>query len=121
VLLFSALSASLRLLVLKGNFRWYDATDRVPFGMLHAYALSHLKHFSQHSTPLHGYIYIRRMLTCSRRSYYSCPRHSPSKKVGPRLTRDIRHDILLLRELNDHEDEVEYTYISLSERDACKM
>jgi hypothetical protein len=48
-------------------------------------------------------------------------RRSPSKKVGPRLTRDIRRDILLLRELNDYEDEVEYTYISLSERDACKM
>jgi hypothetical protein len=29
------------------------------------------------------------------------PRRSPSKKVGPRLTRDIRRDILLLRELND--------------------
>ena len=58
---------------------------------------------------------------CSRRSYYSCLHRSPSKKVGPRLTRDIRRDILLLRELNDYEDEVEYTYISLSERDACKM
>jgi hypothetical protein len=43
------------------------------------------------------------------------------KKVGPRLTRDIRRDILRLRELNDYEDEVEYTYISLSERDSCKM
>jgi hypothetical protein len=41
--------------------------------------------------------------------------------VGPRLTRDIRRDILLLHELNDYEDKVEYTYISLSERDACKM
>jgi hypothetical protein len=38
------------------------------------------------------------------------PRHSPSKKVGPRLTRDIRRDILLLRELNDYEDEVEHTH-----------
>jgi len=39
------------------------------------------------------------------------PRRSPSKKaVGPRLTRDIRRDILLLRELNDYEDEAEYTY-----------
>ena len=27
---------------------------------------------------------------------------------------------LLLRELIDYEDEVEYTYTSLSERDACK-
>jgi hypothetical protein len=51
----------------------------------------------------------------------TCPRRSPSKKVGPPLTRDIRRDILLLRELNDYEDEVEYTYISLSETDACKM
>ena len=32
------------------------------------------------------------------------------KKIGPRLTRDIRRDILLLRELNDYEDEPEYTY-----------
>ena len=29
-----------------------------------------------------------------------------------------QHDILLLRELNDYEDEIEYTYISLGERDA---
>jgi hypothetical protein len=42
-------------------------------------------------------------------------RHSPSKKVGPRLTRDIRRDILLLRELNDYEDEVEYTYEHIAE------
>ena len=32
------------------------------------------------------------------------------KKIGPRLTRDIRRNILLLRELNDYEDEPEYTY-----------
>jgi hypothetical protein len=32
------------------------------------------------------------------------------KKIGPRLTRDIRRDILLLREFNDYEDEPEYTY-----------
>jgi hypothetical protein len=51
-------------------------------------------------------------------------RRSPSKKVGPRLSREIRRDILLLRELNDYEDEVEYTYeriARISERDACKM
>ena len=30
-------------------------------------------------------------------------------KVNPRLTRDIRRDILLLRELNYYEDEAEYT------------
>ena len=92
--------------------------------MLHACALTRLKHFRQHSTPLHGYIYTRRTFTCftcSRRSYYPCPRRSPSKKVSPRLTRDIQRDILLLRELNDYEDEADYTYISLSERDACKM
>jgi len=35
----------------------------------------------------------------------------PAKnKIGPRLARDIRRDILLLRELNDYEDEPEYTY-----------
>ena len=34
----------------------------------------------------------------------------PKKKIGPRLTRDIRRDILLLRKLNDYEDEPEYTY-----------
>ena len=42
-------------------------------------------------------------------------RRSPSKKVGPRLSRDIRRDILLLRELNDYEDEVEYTYERIAE------
>jgi hypothetical protein len=88
--------------------------------MFHACALTRLKHFRQHSTPLHGYIYTRRIFTCSRRSYYSCPRRSPSKKVGLRLTRDIRRDISLLRELDDYEDEVEYTYMSLGERDAYK-
>jgi hypothetical protein len=45
----------------------------------------------------------------------------PFQKIGPRLTHDIRRDILLLREFDDYEDEVEYTYISLTERDACKM
>jgi hypothetical protein len=38
----------------------------------------------------------------------------PLPKSGPR-------DILLLRKLNDYEDEVEYTCISLGERGACKM
>ena len=38
------------------------------------------------------------------------PRRPPKKTIGPRLTRDIRRDILLLRELNDYEDEPEYTY-----------
>jgi hypothetical protein len=33
--------------------------------MLHACALTRLKHFGQHSTPLHGYIYTRRIFTCS--------------------------------------------------------
>jgi hypothetical protein len=37
------------------------------------------------------------------------------KKIGPRLTRDIRRDILLLRELNDYEDEPEYTYERIAE------
>jgi hypothetical protein len=45
----------------------------------------------------------------------------PFLKSGPRLTGDIRRDILLLPEHNDYEDEAEYTYISLSERDACKV
>jgi hypothetical protein len=76
--------------------------------MLHACALTRLKHFGQHSTPLHGYIYTGRIFTCSRRSYYSYPRRSTSKKVGPRLSRDIRRDILLLGELIDYKDEVEY-------------
>jgi len=43
------------------------------------------------------------------------------KRSARGLTRNIRRDILLLRELNDYEDEVEDTYISLGERDACKM
>ena len=31
------------------------------------------------------------------------PRRAPPKKIGPRLTRGIRRDILLLRELDDYE------------------
>jgi hypothetical protein len=42
-------------------------------------------------------------------------RRSPSQKAGPWLTRDIRRDILLLRELNDYEDEAEYTYERIGE------
>jgi hypothetical protein len=42
-------------------------------------------------------------------------RRSPSKKVGPQFSRDIRRDILLLRELNDYKDEVEYTYERIAE------
>jgi hypothetical protein len=37
------------------------------------------------------------------------------KRWAPRLSRDIRRDILLLRELNDYEDEVEYTYERIAE------
>ena len=36
------------------------------------------------------------------------------KKIGPRLIRDIRRDILLLRELNDY-DEPKYTYERIAE------
>ena len=39
----------------------------------------------------------------------------PARKICPRLTRDIRRDILLLRELNDYEDEPEYTYERIAE------
>jgi hypothetical protein len=42
-------------------------------------------------------------------------RRPAKKKIGPRLTRDIRRDILLLRELNDYEDEAEYTYERIAE------
>ena len=45
----------------------------------------------------------------------------PFQKAVRGSLANVRRDILLLRELNDYEDEVEYTYISLSERDACKM
>jgi hypothetical protein len=38
------------------------------------------------------------------------PPRPPPKRTGSRLTRDIRRDILLLREVDDYEDEVEYTY-----------
>ena len=41
----------------------------VSIDMLHACALTRLMHFRQHSTPLHGYIYTRRISTCSRRSF----------------------------------------------------
>jgi hypothetical protein len=37
-------------------------------------------------------------------------RRFTSKKIGPRFTRDIRRDILLLRELNNYENEAKYTY-----------
>jgi len=87
-----------------------STTDRVSLGMLHACAPARLKYFRQYSTPIHGYIYARRIFTCSRRSYCTCPRRSPSKKVGPQLSRDIQRDILLLRELSDYEDEAECTY-----------
>ena len=43
------------------------------------------------------------------------PRRPPPKKIGPRLTRDIQCDILFLRELNDYEDEAEYTYKRIAE------
>jgi hypothetical protein len=51
---------------------------------------------------------------------------TPKKKIGSRLTRDIRRDILFLRELNDYgNDEVEYTYekiaILLSHRHKRKI
>jgi hypothetical protein len=42
-------------------------------------------------------------------------RRSSSKKIGPRLIRDIRRDILLLCELNDYEDRVEYMYERIAE------
>jgi hypothetical protein len=33
------------------------------------------------------------------------------KKIGPRFTRNIRRDILLLRDLNNYDgDEIKYTY-----------
>lgn len=35
---------------------------------------------------------------------------TPKKTLGPRLSRDVRRDILLLRELSDIDDKVEYTY-----------
>jgi hypothetical protein len=38
------------------------------------------------------------------------PKIPTKKKLGPRLSRDIRRDILLLRELNDNDDEIEYIY-----------
>jgi hypothetical protein len=38
------------------------------------------------------------------------------KKIGPRLTRDIRRDTLLLRKLNDYDgDEAEYTCERIAE------
>ena len=43
------------------------------------------------------------------------PPRPSKKKIGPQLTRDIRRDILLLRDLNDYEDEPEYTYKRIAE------
>ena len=42
------------------------------------------------------------------------PRRSP-KNIGPAAHSRFRRDILLLRELNDYEDEVEYTYERIAE------
>jgi hypothetical protein len=84
---------------IKDSFRQYDATDRIT----RQASRLHLEHPTQHSTPLHGFICTKRIFACS--------------------PRDVRRDILLLRELNDYEGEVEYTYecIAELERDACKM
>jgi hypothetical protein len=38
------------------------------------------------------------------------PKTPTKKKLGPRLSCHIRRDILLLRDLNDNDDEIEYTY-----------
>jgi hypothetical protein len=40
----------------------------------------------------------------------SAPRTPTKKKLGPRLFRDIRRDILLLRDLNDDDHEIKFTY-----------
>jgi hypothetical protein len=37
------------------------------------------------------------------------------KKISPQLTRDIRRDILLLRELDDYEDEPKFPYERIAE------
>jgi hypothetical protein len=42
------------------------------------------------------------------------PRHA-KKKIVPWLTRDIRRDILLLRELDDYVDGAVYTYECIAE------
>lgn len=40
----------------------------------------------------------------------SAPRTPTRKKLGPRLSWDIRRDILLLRDLNDNDHEIKFTY-----------
>jgi hypothetical protein len=52
------------------------------------------------------------IVTSSRRSYFAL---CPPKKISPRLTHDILRDILLLSELNDYEDEAEYTCEGIAE------
>jgi hypothetical protein len=41
-------------------------------------------------------------------------------RLSPRLSRDIRRDILLLRELNDNDDEIEYTYERIATILSCR-
>jgi hypothetical protein len=69
-----------------------------------------LEQFTQHSTPLHGLSTLHASLPALEDLITLTPCRSSSKIVSPRLTRDIRRDILLLRELSDYENEVEYMY-----------
>jgi len=91
----------------------HDAIDKRGRSMLLAYDLTRLDHCTQHhfmapsslSPPLPA---LEDLIALT-------PRRSSPKKIGPRLTRDIRRDILLLCELNDYEDESEYTYKRITE------
>jgi hypothetical protein len=77
-----------------------------------AYVLSILQNIQHHfialSIPNASLLALDDLITLTQR-------RSPSKKAGPRLSREIRHDILLLREFNSYEDEEEYTYGRIAE------
>jgi hypothetical protein len=103
-------------LVLEGNFRlvWRHRQggrggSLVCFSHVHLTRLDHCTqhHFMALSTLNPPLPALEDLITLT-------PRPA-KKKIGPRLTRDIRRDILLLRELNDYEDEAEYTYERIAE------
>jgi Transposase len=67
----------------------------------------HLMSLSTLNPPLPA---LEDLITLTPQSPQPIPRTPTKKKLGPRLSRDIRRDILLLRELNDNNDEIEFTY-----------
>jgi hypothetical protein len=96
------------ILVLKGNFRQYDATDRgVARHACSQQNLTRLDNCIQHHCM--ALSILNPSLPALEDLITLTPRRPIPLKIGPRFTRDIRRDILL-RELNNYEDKAEYTY-----------